>query len=100
MTRQALIHLNVPAHDILRVASAIRRERYGVGAHLNERMKTIQHATKANVTGNDRADGTVSVNAVLRSSVQPYVKTRRVRGDGLRHSSSAGTPIPAATAMP
>jgi CPA2 family monovalent cation:H+ antiporter-2 len=30
MTRQALIHLNVPAYDILRVASAIRRERYGV----------------------------------------------------------------------
>ena len=30
MTRQALIHLNVPAHDILRVASAVRRERYGV----------------------------------------------------------------------
>jgi CPA2 family monovalent cation:H+ antiporter-2 len=30
MTRQALIHLNVPAYDILRVASAIRRERYVV----------------------------------------------------------------------
>jgi CPA2 family monovalent cation:H+ antiporter-2 len=30
MTRQALIHLNVPAYDILRVANAIRRERYGV----------------------------------------------------------------------
>jgi monovalent cation:H+ antiporter-2, CPA2 family len=30
MTRQALIHLSVPAYDILRVASAIRRERYGV----------------------------------------------------------------------
>jgi CPA2 family monovalent cation:H+ antiporter-2 len=30
MTRQALIHLNVPAYDILRVASTIRRERYGV----------------------------------------------------------------------
>jgi CPA2 family monovalent cation:H+ antiporter-2 len=30
MTRQALLHLNVPAYDILRVASAIRRERYGV----------------------------------------------------------------------
>jgi monovalent cation:H+ antiporter-2, CPA2 family len=29
MTRQAL-HLNVPAYDILRVANAIRRERYGV----------------------------------------------------------------------
>jgi CPA2 family monovalent cation:H+ antiporter-2 len=28
MTRQALIHFNVPAHDVLRVASAIRRERY------------------------------------------------------------------------
>jgi CPA2 family monovalent cation:H+ antiporter-2 len=28
MTRQALIHCNVPAHEILRVASAIRRERY------------------------------------------------------------------------
>jgi monovalent cation:H+ antiporter-2, CPA2 family len=36
MTRQALIHLNVPAYDILRVASAIRRERYGiVGARLD-----------------------------------------------------------------
>jgi monovalent cation:H+ antiporter-2, CPA2 family len=30
MARQALIHLNVPAYDILRVASAIRHERYGV----------------------------------------------------------------------
>jgi hypothetical protein len=30
MTRQALVHLNVPAYDILRVASAIRRERYGI----------------------------------------------------------------------
>jgi K+:H+ antiporter len=28
MTRQALLHCNVPAHEILRVASAIRRERY------------------------------------------------------------------------
>jgi CPA2 family monovalent cation:H+ antiporter-2 len=28
MTRQALIRCNVPAHEILRVASAIRRERY------------------------------------------------------------------------
>lgn len=30
MTRQALLHLDVPAHDILRVASFIRRARYGV----------------------------------------------------------------------
>lgn len=30
MTRQALVHLNVPAHEVLQVASAIRRERYGV----------------------------------------------------------------------
>lgn len=28
MTRQALMHFNVPAHDVLRVASEIRRERY------------------------------------------------------------------------
>jgi monovalent cation:H+ antiporter-2, CPA2 family len=28
MTRQALLHCNVPAHEILRVASAVRRERY------------------------------------------------------------------------
>jgi monovalent cation:H+ antiporter-2, CPA2 family len=28
MTRQALVHCNVPAHEILQVASAIRRERY------------------------------------------------------------------------
>lgn len=28
MTRQALVYFNVPAHDVLRVASAIRRERY------------------------------------------------------------------------
>jgi CPA2 family monovalent cation:H+ antiporter-2 len=28
MTRQALVHCHVPAHEILRVASAIRRERY------------------------------------------------------------------------
>src|SRR5204863_309095 len=30
MTRQALLHSNVPAHEILRVASVIRRERYGL----------------------------------------------------------------------
>src|SRR4051794_11909531 len=30
MTRQALVHSNVPAHEILRVASVIRRERYGL----------------------------------------------------------------------
>jgi len=29
MTRQALMYFNVPAHDVLRVARAIRRERYG-----------------------------------------------------------------------
>jgi hypothetical protein len=29
MTREALSRLNVPAHDILTAASAIRRERYG-----------------------------------------------------------------------
>ena len=28
MTRQALMYFNVPAHDVLRVASAIRHERY------------------------------------------------------------------------
>ena len=28
MTREALVHFNVPAHEILQVASAIRRERY------------------------------------------------------------------------
>jgi CPA2 family monovalent cation:H+ antiporter-2 len=28
MTRQALIHFNIPAHEVLQVASAIRRERY------------------------------------------------------------------------
>jgi K+:H+ antiporter len=30
MTRQALTYFNVPAHEILHVASAIRRERYGL----------------------------------------------------------------------
>lgn len=30
MTRQALIYFNVPAHEILQVASAIRRERYAI----------------------------------------------------------------------
>ena len=29
MTRQALMHFNVPAHDVLSMASAIRHERYG-----------------------------------------------------------------------
>ena len=29
MTRQALLHLNVPANEILQVATAIRREQYG-----------------------------------------------------------------------
>jgi CPA2 family monovalent cation:H+ antiporter-2 len=32
MTRQALAHLNVPAFEILQVASAVRRERYGLTA--------------------------------------------------------------------
>lgn len=31
MTRQALMYFNVPAHDVLRVASAIRHERYDFG---------------------------------------------------------------------
>jgi CPA2 family monovalent cation:H+ antiporter-2 len=31
MTRQALMNFHVPAHDILRVASAIRHEQYGQG---------------------------------------------------------------------
>jgi CPA2 family monovalent cation:H+ antiporter-2 len=31
MTRQALIHFHLPAHEILQVASAIRRERYQAG---------------------------------------------------------------------
>jgi CPA2 family monovalent cation:H+ antiporter-2 len=29
MTRQALFHLDVPAHEVLRIAAAMRRERYG-----------------------------------------------------------------------
>ena len=44
MTRQALIHLNVPAYDILRVASAIRRERYGVpGEALDDQRAILTH---------------------------------------------------------
>jgi CPA2 family monovalent cation:H+ antiporter-2 len=44
MTRQALIHLNVPAYDILRVASAIRRERYGVsGEELDDQRAILTH---------------------------------------------------------
>jgi CPA2 family monovalent cation:H+ antiporter-2 len=31
MTRQALMFLNVPAHEVLQVASAIRHEQYGQG---------------------------------------------------------------------
>ena len=31
MTRQALLHFNLPAHDVLGVATAIRREQYGQG---------------------------------------------------------------------
>jgi monovalent cation:H+ antiporter-2, CPA2 family len=41
MTRQALIHLNVPAYDILRVASAIRRERYGVPGEALDDQRAI-----------------------------------------------------------
>jgi CPA2 family monovalent cation:H+ antiporter-2 len=42
MTRQALIHLNVPAYDILRVASVIRRERYGVpGEQLDDQRAIL-----------------------------------------------------------
>lgn len=41
MTRQALIHLNVPAYDILRVASAIRRERYGVPGQALDDQRAI-----------------------------------------------------------
>ncbi len=44
MTRQALLHLNVPAYDILRVASAIRRERYGVsGEQLDDERAILTH---------------------------------------------------------
>jgi CPA2 family monovalent cation:H+ antiporter-2 len=42
MTRQALEYLDVPAHDVLRVASVIRRERYGMrGADLDARRALI-----------------------------------------------------------
>ncbi len=41
MTRQALIHLNVPAYDILRVAGVIRRERYGVPGEALEAQREI-----------------------------------------------------------
>jgi CPA2 family monovalent cation:H+ antiporter-2 len=37
MTRQALLHLNVPAHEVLEVASAVRHRQYGgVGAREDE----------------------------------------------------------------
>jgi CPA2 family monovalent cation:H+ antiporter-2 len=32
MTRQALLRFNLPAHEVLQVSSAIRRERYGIAA--------------------------------------------------------------------
>jgi CPA2 family monovalent cation:H+ antiporter-2 len=32
MTRQAMVHFNVPAHEILQVATAIRRQQYGLAA--------------------------------------------------------------------
>jgi monovalent cation:H+ antiporter-2, CPA2 family len=41
MTRQALLHLNVPAYDILRVASAVRRERYGVPGEVLDGQRAI-----------------------------------------------------------
>jgi CPA2 family monovalent cation:H+ antiporter-2 len=37
MTRQALLHFNVPAHDILHVASAVRHEQYGNADATRER---------------------------------------------------------------
>ncbi len=37
MTRQALLHFNVPAHDILHVASAVRHEQYGDADATRER---------------------------------------------------------------
>ena len=47
MTRQALVHLNVPAYDILRVASAIRRERYGVpGERLDDQRALLTQVTE------------------------------------------------------
>jgi CPA2 family monovalent cation:H+ antiporter-2 len=47
MTRQALIHLHVPAYDILRVASAIRRARYGVpGEQLDDQRATLTDVTE------------------------------------------------------
>lgn len=44
MTRQALVHCNVPAHEILRVASAIRRERYDLtGSHPDSGRELMAH---------------------------------------------------------
>jgi CPA2 family monovalent cation:H+ antiporter-2 len=37
MTRQALMHFNLPAHDILHAASAIRHEQYGDPVDARER---------------------------------------------------------------
>jgi CPA2 family monovalent cation:H+ antiporter-2 len=41
MTRQALLRFKVPAHEVLQVASAIRRERYGVGGEPAEDAEAI-----------------------------------------------------------
>ena len=49
MTTQALVHLDVPAHEILQVASVIRRERYGdatVSGAAGARMPKIGHITR------------------------------------------------------
>ena len=47
MTRQALIYFNVPAHDVLRVASAIRRERYDVpGEQLDDQRAILAESER------------------------------------------------------
>jgi CPA2 family monovalent cation:H+ antiporter-2 len=43
MTRQALVYFNVPAHEVLQVASAIRHERYDSGIRRDSGLGVMSH---------------------------------------------------------
>jgi CPA2 family monovalent cation:H+ antiporter-2 len=43
MTRQALVYFNVPAHEVLQVASAIRHERYDSSIRRDSGLGAMSH---------------------------------------------------------
>jgi monovalent cation:H+ antiporter-2, CPA2 family len=103
MTRQALMHFNVPAHDVLSVASAIRHERYSQAgesplalmSQIGEIARQLDFTWVAVPNGSPldgqtlaslrlRATSGVSVVGIIRDGrliANPHGESRLERGD-------------------